>query len=55
MYCTVNTEVFGSTGFGINGFSGIADILAIPKLRFCIEKVQSNGLTGITDKTAIPK
>ena len=48
------TEVFGSTGFENNGFSGIANILAIPQLRFCIKKAQSNGFPGIMDKMAIP-
>ena len=43
-----NTEVFGSTGFRNNGF------LAIPKLKFCIIKGQSNGFPEITDKMAIP-
>ena len=52
MYLT--TEVFGSTGFGNNGFSGITDILAIPKLKFSIKNVQSNGFPGITDKMVIP-
>ena len=32
------TEVFGSTRFGNNDFSEITDILAIPKLTFCIKK-----------------
>ena len=50
----VYTEVFGSTGFGNNGFSGITDILTIPKLKFSIKKVQSNGFPGVTDKMAIP-
>ena len=48
------TEVFRSTGFGNNRFSGITDILAIPKLKFCIKRAQSNGFPGITDKMAIP-
>ena len=48
------TEVFGSTGFGNNGFSGIMDILAIPKLKICIKKAQSNGFSGVTDKMAMP-
>ena len=48
------TEVFGSTGFGNNGFSGITDIFAIPKLKFCIKRAQSNGFSGVTDKMAIP-
>ena len=30
------------------------DILAIPKLKFCIKKAQNNGFPGITDKMAIP-
>ena len=47
------TEVFGSTGFGNNGFSGVTDILAIPKLKFYIKNVHSNGFPGITDKMAI--
>ena len=49
-----NTEVFGSTGFGNNEFSGITDILAIPKLKFSIKNAQSNGFPGITDKMVIP-
>ena len=48
------TEVFGSTGFGNNGFSGVTDILAIPELKFSIKKAQSNGFSGVTDKMAIP-
>ena len=32
----------------------VIDILAIPKLRFCFKKAQSNGFQGITDKIAIP-
>ena len=48
------TEVFGSTGLGNNGFSGVMDILAIPKLKFYIENVHSSGFPGITDKMAIP-
>ena len=48
------TQVFGSNGFGNNGFSGITDILAIPKLKFFIKKAQSNGFSGVTDKMAIP-
>ena len=48
------TEVFGSTGFENNRFSGITDIFAIPKLKFSIKKVQSNGFPGITDELAIP-
>ena len=52
-HCT-STEVFGSTGFGNNGFSGITDILAIPKLKFSIKNVQSNGFSGVTDKMAFP-
>ena len=47
-------EVFGSTGFGNNGFSGVMDILEIPNLKFSIKKVQSNGFSGVTDKMAIP-
>ena len=50
----IRTEVFGSNGFGNNGFSGITDILAIPKLKFYIKNVQSNGFPGITDKMASP-
>ena len=53
-YLHLGTEVFGNTGFGNNGFSGIMDIFAIPKLKFSIKKVQSNGFTEITDKMAIP-
>ena len=48
------TEVFKSTGFGNNGFSGVTDILAIPKVKFSIKKAQSNGFSGVTDKMAIP-
>ena len=48
------SEVFGSTGFGNNGFSGVTDILAIPKLKFYIKNVQSNGFSGVTDKMASP-
>ena len=48
------TEIFGSNGFGNTGFSGITDILAIPKLKFSIKKAQSNGFSGVTDKMAIP-
>ena len=61
IFCTlhytafISTDVFGSTGFGNNGFSGITDILAIPKLKFCIKNTQNNGFSGITDKMAIPK
>ena len=52
--CKQYTEVFGSTGFGNNGFSGVTDILAIPKLKFSIKNAQSNGFLGLTDKMAIP-
>ena len=48
------TEVFGSTGFGNNGLSGVTDILTIPKLKISIKKAQSNGFSGITDKMASP-
>ena len=34
------TEVFGSNGFGNYGFSGLADLFAIPKLKFCIKIAQ---------------
>ena len=46
--------MFGSTGFGDNWFSGITDILAIPTLKFCTKKAQSNGYSGVTDKIPIP-
>ena len=49
------TEVFGSTGFGNNEISGITDILAIPKFRFCIKKVGCNGFSGVTGKMTISK
>ena len=52
---SLNTEVLGSTGFWNNGFSGIRDISAIPKLKFCIKNAQSNRFPKITDKVAIPK
>ena len=30
-YCSIEyTEIFGSTGFGNNGFSGVTDKMAIP-------------------------
>ena len=47
------TEDFGSTGFGNTGFSGVTDIAAIPKLKFYIKKVQSNGFSGVMDKMAM--
>ena len=50
----ISTEVFGSTGFGNNGFSGVTDIFAIPKLKFYIKNVQSIGFPRITDKMASP-
>ena len=50
----LNTEVFGSTEFGNNGFSGVTDVFAIPKLKISIKNVQSNGFSGVTDKMAIP-
>ena len=34
--------------------SEITDILAIPKLKICIKKAQSNGFSGIADKLDIP-
>ena len=40
------SEVPGSE---IVDFRGITDILAIPKLKFSIKKVQSNGFLGVTD------
>ena len=43
--------VFGSSGIGNNGFSGITGISAIPKLKFYIKKVQ---FSGVADKMAIP-
>ena len=48
------TEVFGSTGFGNSGFLEVTDILAMPKFKFYIKNVQSNGFPGITDKMASP-
>ena len=48
------TEVFGSNGFRNKEFSGITDILTIPKLKFCIKKAQSNIFLGVIDKMAIP-
>ena len=48
------TEVFGSTGFGNTGFSGITDIFAIPKLKFFIKKVRIKEFPGVMDKMAIP-
>ena len=39
----------------VPNFLGVKDILAIPKLKFYIKKVQSNGFSGITGKLAIPK
>ena len=50
----INTEVFRSNGYGCKGFSGITDILAISKLKFCIKKAQSNGFSRAVDKLAIP-
>ena len=51
----LDTEVFGSTGFGNRGFSRITDILAIPKMKFSIKKVQSKGFSGVKDKMAISR
>ena len=43
MHVHVITEVFGNNGHFGN-----------PKLKFSIEKVQSNGFSGVTDEMSIP-
>ena len=50
-----NTEVFGSTGFGNNGLSGIRNILAMPKLKFCIKKSPKQRNSGSNGQNSHPQ